>query len=176
MRASCLALFSFLLFFLFIFLPSRWHCESRLDTFAGEGCWEEWLPPCRAMALDSFLLWPWHLSSLLSLQRPGWSWYDTSCLCVRVPPPSNLSSHPLLFLLCPLPSLHFPCGILFFFSKSKEFLFIVSCEIFVQTKEARPCLRTLPSCFSSCWNALPQIPIFYLSQGMWSFLLKNVFF
>lgn len=83
------------------------------------------------------------------------------------PPPIQPVLPPPPFSALSPPSLHFPCGILFFFSKSKEFLFIVSCEIFVfQTKEARSCLRTLPLLFPLAGMLFPQIPIFYLSQGM----------
>lgn len=93
------------------------------------------------------------------------------------PPPIQPVLPPPPFSALSPPSLHFLCGILFFFSKSKEFLFIVSCEIFVfQMKEARSCLRTLPLLFPLAGKLFPQIPIFYLSQGMWSFLFENVFF
>lgn len=87
-------------------------------------------------------------------------------LLMRVLPPPHLSSHPLLFLLCPLPLSTFPVE--FFFSpKSKEFLFIVSCEISVsQTNEARSYLRTLLLLFPLAGMPFPQIPIFYLLQGM----------
>ena len=152
-----------------------WHDESRLDTFAGEGCWEEWLPSCGATALDS---------SSCSGPDPSPVCSYSSCpgdpgktpVAHASPPPTPPVLPPPLFSALSPPSLHFPCGI-FFFPKSKEFLFIVSCEISVsQTKEARSYLRTLPLLFPLAGMPFPQIPIFYLSQGMWSFIFENVFF
>ena len=165
--------------FFFTFSLSR-DCQLTLWELAGDSCRGRLLGRV-ASILGRRLSTPLPAPALTPLQ-PALSPAARVILVrhqslIRVLPWPQLSSHPPPFSALFSPSLHFSCGI-FSPPKSKEFLCIVSHEMSLsQTKEARSCLRTLPLLFPLAGTPFPQIPIlFYLSQGMWSFLFEKCIF
>lgn len=132
---------------------TRWHDESRLDTFAGEGCWEEWLPSCGATALDSSSCPgpdPSPVCSYSSCQGdPG----KTPVAHASPPPTPPVLPPPPFSALSP-PSLHFPCGIFFFPQIKRVLIHCLLWNFCLSNQRGTLLSQDLALAFPSSWNAL----------------------